>query len=392
MKRHFYRYFIPWSALLPVFLSAFLFLALLHPPLYAADSVQIAAIFAKTGPAVVVPGLRPEFSAIQLAVKEINKAGGLLGHPIEVLELDNQSTALGARKAALEAIKAKVVAVIGATRSSHSLGMAPVLQAAGIPMISPNSTSPQVTLVGDCIFRICFIDDFQGEVMATFAARELQAKTAAVLTNASEKFSLSLAGLFTEKFKKLGGKILWEGYYLGNAVNFEEQIAHLTKLKPDVCFVPGYDTDTGFIIKQARAMGVKTIFLSGDGLTRDLYKYAGTLATGTYCLKHWHQEDQAPRSRHFVQAYAEEFAEIPLATTALSYDAVILLADAVKRADSLELQDIRAALAKTQGFKGVSGEITFDEKRNPVNKSAVIMKFEKDSLVYVKTIAQKDTH
>ncbi len=357
-------------------------------PLHAADPIKVAAIFAKTGQAVVVPGLRPEYSAIQLAVKQLNDVGGLLGHPVEILEFDNQSSALGAKQAAQEAIKAKVVAVIGATRSSHALGMAPVLQAASIPMISPSATNPQVTIVGDCIFRVCFIDDFQGEVMATFAAKELKANTAVVLTNASEKFSLSLAGLFIEKFKKLGGKILWEGDYLGDAVDFEEQIAKLKEFKPDVCFIPGYDTDTGFIVKQAREMGVGSIFLSGDGLTQDLYKYAGTSATGTHFIKHWHPEDMDPKSKRFIQAYEQEYSKIPDAVTALSYDAVLLLADAIKRANSIEPQNIRAALAETRGFKGVSGEISFDEKRNPVNKSAVIVKFEKDTWVYVKPITQ----
>jgi branched-chain amino acid transport system substrate-binding protein len=370
--------FIPWSVLL--------FWLLLPSSIHAADPVKIAAIFSKTGPAVVVPGLRPEFSAIQLAVKELNDAGGLLGHPIEVLEFDNQSTALGAKQATLEAIKAKVIAVIGATRSSHSLGMAPVLQAASIPMISPISTNPQVTLVGDCIFRVCFIDDFQGGIMATFAIKELQAKTAVVLTNASEKFSLSLAGLFIEKFKKLGGEILWEGDYLGDAVNFEEQLGKLKALQPDVCFVPGYDTDTGFLIKQSREIGIESTFLSGDGLTQDLYKYAGIAAVGTYFINHWHQDDQGAKSRQFVQAYQKENALAIDPAAALSYDAVMLLADAVKRANSIEPVNIRAALAETQGFKGVTGEITFDANRNPVNKSAVILKFEKGSWAYVKTI------
>ena len=256
---------------------------------------------------MVVPGLRPHFSAIQLAVKQLNDAGGLLGHPIEMLEFGDQSTALGAKQAALEAIEAKVVAVIGATRSSHSLGMAPVLQAAGIPMISPVSTNPEVTLVGDYIFRVCFIDDFQGEVMATFATNELKAKTAVVLTNTSEKFSLSLAGLFIEKFKKMGGKILWEGDYLGDSVNFAEQLVKVKELKPDVCFVPGYDADTGFIIKQSREMGIDSIFLSGDGL-QELYKYAGNAAVGTYKVSHWHQENQDSKSSQFLQSYEKNLS------------------------------------------------------------------------------------
>ncbi len=367
-------------------LLALSFWVLLPSPLHAADPIKIAAIFPVTGQSVVVPGLRPHFSAIQLAVKQLNDAGGLLGHPIEILEFGDQSTALGAKQAALEAIEAKVVAVIGATRSSHSLGMAPVLQAAGIPMISPVSTNPEVTLVGDYIFRVCFIDDFQGEVMATFATKELQAKTAVVLTNTSQKFSLGLAGLFIEKFKKLDGKILWEGDYLGDTVNFETQLVKVKEMKPDVCFVPGYDADTGFIIKQSREMGIESIFLSGDGL-QELYKYAGNAAVGTYFVNHWHRENQDSKSKQFSAAYEKTYPTIKLdQIAALSYDAVMLLADAVKRANSIEPQNIRAALAETRGFKGVTGEIGFDANRNPVDKSAVILKFEKDSWVYVKTI------
>ncbi|MDK9707380.1 MAG: ABC transporter substrate-binding protein [Desulforhopalus sp.] len=373
-KRYF---FVPW----PVFLLWLL----LSSPLHAADAIKIAAIFPATGQSVAEYGMRPHFSGIRLAVRQINDAGGLLGHPVELLEFGDQSTALGAKQAAQEAIKAKAVAVIGASRSSFSLAMAPVLQAAGIPMITPVSTSPEITLVGDYIFRVCFIDDFQGEVMATFAVRELGARTAVVLTNTSQKFSLSLAGLFIEKFKKLGGKILWEGDYLGDAVNFEEQLVKVKELNPDVCFVPGYDTDTGFIVKQSREMGIQSIFLSGDGL-QELYKYAGNAAAGTLFVSHWHQESQDPASRQFVQRYQKESATTIDPIAALSYDAVMLLADAVRRANSPEPVKIRAALAKTRGFTGVTGDITFDANRNPVDKSAVVLKFEKDSWVYVKTI------
>jgi branched-chain amino acid transport system substrate-binding protein len=354
--------------------------------IHAAESVKIAAIFAKTGQAVIVPSLRPEFCAIRLAVKGLNADGGLLGHPVEVLELDNQSTALGARQAAEKAVLAKVIAVIGATRSSHSLGMAPVLQAAGIPMISPVSTSPQVTLVGDYIFRVCFIDDFQGEVMAAFAIKDLKAKTAVVLTNTGEKFSLSLAKVFMEKFRKLGGKILWEGDYLGTATDFETQLIKTKALQPDVCFVPGYDNDSGFIIKQSRQLGISSIFLSGDGLTDAIYKYAGNSVEGTYYSSYWHPADANSKSRQFVQTYEKEYGKIIEAVPALTYDAVMLLADAVKRARSIEPAKIKDALAETKAFKGITGEITFDENRNPINKPAVIQKFENGATLYVKTI------
>jgi branched-chain amino acid transport system substrate-binding protein len=370
------------SWLLPFFLLFFASIMNLQ----AAETVKIGAIFAKTGLAVVGSGIRPEFSGVQFAVKELNAQGGLLGHPVDVLEFDNQSTALGANQAAEETLKAKVIAVIGSARSSHSLGMAPVFQKAGIPMISPMSTNPKVTLVGNCIFRVCFIDDFQGEVMAAFAIKDLKVNKAVVLTNTGEQFSISLASIFIAKFKKLGGKVLWEGDYLGSATDFKEQLEKVKALKPDVCFVPGYDTDTGFIIKQSREMGIQATFLSGDGLDEKIYNYAEGYADGTYISSHWHPAQADNKSRKFVHMYQKEHGKIKDTAPALAYDAVMLLADAVKRAKSIEPAKIRDALAATRGFKGVTGEITFDENRNPVNKSAVILKFDKGKSVYVKTI------
>jgi len=356
-------------------------------PSQAAEPVKIAAIFAKTGEAVVVRGgVRPEFAAMGIAVGELNQGGGLLGHPIEVLEYDNKSSALGAKLAAEEAVKAGVIAVIGATRSSHSLGMAPVLEAAGIPMISPISTNPQLTQIGEYIFRACFIDDFQGEVMATFAIRDLQAKTAVVLTNTSEKFSLGLSALFIEKFGKLGGTRLWEGDYLGDTVDFSAQIGKLQQLAPDVCFVPGYDNDVGYLLKQSRERGLKTVFLSGDGLTHDLYKYAGAAASGTYVVDHWHLRSETPQSARFKELYAKIAAPAIDSAAPLTYDAVMLLADAVGRAKSLAPREIRKALAETRDFQGATGAISFDAHRNPANKSAVILRFGESATHYVKTI------
>ena len=353
----------------------------------AAEPVKLAAIFAKTGEAVVVrDGVRPEFAAVEIAVAQLNRDGGLLGHPIKVLEYDNKSSALGAKLAAEEAVKAGVIAVIGATRSSHSLGMAPVLEAAGIPMISPISTNPQLTRVGEYIFRVCFIDDFQGEVMAAFAVRDLGAKTAVVLTNASEKFSLGLSALFIEKFGKLGGTMLWEGDYLGDSVDFSAQVNKLQQLAPDVCFVPGYDNDVGYLLKQSRERGLKTVFLSGDGLTQDLYNYAGAAASGVYVVDHWHEQSETRQSERFKALYTEAVTSAIDSAAPLTYDAVMLLADAVGRAKSLAPREIRKALAETRDFPGATGTINFDDNRNPVNKSAVILRFGESGKHFVKTI------
>ncbi len=263
--------------------------------------------------------------------------------------------------------------------------MAPVLQEARIPMISPNSTNPQVTQVGDYIFRVCFIDSFQGASMADFAIRDLKANTAVVLTNTGDKYSMELAEVFIERFQTQGKNILWEGDYQGEATDFTSQLEHVKRVNPDVVFVPGYYRDSGYIIKQARNMGIMVPFLGGDGWGEGMYDYGGTAIHGNYFSSHWHQDSPYPRSREFVKNYIDHYGEIENVGVPLAYDAVMLLADAIRRANSLEPQRIRNALATTANFQGVTGVISFDENRNPV-KSVVILKFGKDKPEFVKMI------
>ena len=170
--------------------------------LHAAEPVKMALILAQTG--IAAEENIPAIQAARLAAEEINSEGGLLGHPVEIIIIDNKSTPLGSKAAAQQAIDSGVTAVVGAFRSSHSLPMAYVLQTAKIPMITPSSTSPEITLVGDYIFRTCFVDLFQGRVMAEFAAYDLGAKGAVVLTNASERYSVSLSDYFRAFFVKYG--------------------------------------------------------------------------------------------------------------------------------------------------------------------------------------------
>ena len=360
------------------------------PSVNGAAPVKIAAIFPQTGD----PGLLTKdmvfnsFLGVRIAVDRINSSGGLLGHPIELIELDNQSSAMGAKLAAEQAVKAGVLAVIGANRSSRSLAMAQVLQPAGIPMITPISTNPEVTRVGDYIFRVCVTDDFQGVVMAVFASRELKARTAVVLTNADEKYSIDLAAVFSEHFKKSGGQVLWEGDYLNQTTDFGQLVTRVKELHPDVCFIPGYSRDSAFIIKQAKEAGVDCAFLGGDGWTMDMYQYGGKAVEGGYFFDHWHRTANDERTRDFVEEYEvkRHYGQIADAGPALSYDATMLLADAVRRANSLDKAVIRDALAATRDFMGVTGAITFDNERNPGGKQAVVMKFENKSVIWVKSV------
>jgi branched-chain amino acid transport system substrate-binding protein len=355
---------------------------------HGADAMKIAAIFPMTGEAVQSSsGVQSELLGTRQAVDELNRKGGLLGRKVLLMEYDNKSTALGSKTAAQEAVKDRVIAVVGSSWSSLSLAMTPVLQAARIPMITPISTSPELTLAGDYIFRACFTDPFQGSVMADFARTDLRARTAVVLTNTGETYCMGLAKFFISQFTHGGGEVLWEGDYLATAADFTPLLKKVQMLNPNVVFVPGMTRDSSYIIRQARKMGIKTVFLGGDGWDSEMYSYAGPAIEGSYFSGHWHPQSTRPQSRRFMETARKLHRPQDInSAVALSYDAVMLLADAIRRAGSPEPARIRAALAATRNFKGVTGDITFDKDRNPLGKEAVILTFAKGTVQYVKTI------
>ena len=352
----------------------------------ATETIKIAAIFAKTG--IAGKDNAPNFEGVSLAVEEINGQGGLLGRQLEVIELDNSSNSIGSKQAALKAVELDVVAVIGAAWSSHSLAIAPVLQQKQIPMISPISTNPKVTLIGNFIFRVCFTDPFQGKVMAQFAYRDLKARTAIVLTNVNSDYSIGLAEFFQKSFTQSGGKVLWEGDYKEKAIDFSTTLEKVRLLQPNVVFVPGYIQDSGLIIKQAKKMEIRSIFLGGDGWSGDrMYEYGGKAIEGGYYSQHWHSKVPFHRSQQLQANYHRKYGtKILPGVLPTSYDAVMVLADAIRRAQSLKHKKIRDTLAVTKNFQGATGTITIDENGDPVNKDAVIMKFENGTTVFVKTL------
>ncbi len=358
-------------------------------PVQGADPIRIAAIFAMSGEAKL--GNLYYYQGIRLAVEEINETGGLSGRQLEVIELDNKSTAVGSKMAAMKAVRLDVAAVIGAAWSSHSLSMAPVLQQAGIPMISPASTNPKVTLAGDHIFRVCFIDPFQGRVMAQFALRDLAAKRAVILTNSSSDYSMGLSDYFRDAFTQDGGSILWEGKYLGKAIDFTDMLSKTKALNPDVIFSPGHPRDSSLLMRQAAKNGIQTVFLGGDGWGAAMLKFGGKAVEGHHFSTHWHKDAPFPLSKKVLASYHHHkfdkgsVSDVPFHIP-LTYDAVMVLADAVTRAQSLDRKKIRDALAVTKGFQGATGTITFDENGDPLNKDAVILKFDKGKVVFVKTI------
>jgi branched-chain amino acid transport system substrate-binding protein len=350
----------------------------------SAEKIKVASIFEKTGSGST--GNEATIEGIRFAVQELNRQGGLQGKQIELLEFDNKSSTIYSKLVAQRAVKAGVITVFGANWSSNSLAMAPVLQKAKIPMISPFSTNPDVTLVGDFIFRICFTDSFQGLVAAKFAFQDLNAQTAAILINANSRYSEGFAKFFKQSFKKQSGKILLEASYLEDTDDFSLYLKKIKLLQPDIVFLPGHTTDAGKIIRQSREQGMSITFLGGDAWGDTMYSHTGSSLHGNYYSAHWHHNNQNIESLQFVKKYQDNFGGmISDAGPALTYDAVFLFADAVRRAKSLKPTKIKNALTATKNYKGITGNITFNDNGDPI-KPAVILKFDKGTSIYVKTV------
>lgn len=354
----------------------------------AFDSAKIAIIHSRTGIAAkdnVAMG-----QAATMAVDEINQQGGLLGRPIELIFIDNKSTSLGSKAAAMEAVRLNATGVIGASWSSHSLAMAPVLQKAGIPMLTPVSTNPKVTEIGDYIFRVCFTNELQAKTMANFAVKDLNATTAVILQNINEQYSLSLADFFSHWFTQQGGKVLLQSGYTARSVDFTDLLQTVKTLHPDILFIPGYSRDSALVIKQAVDMGITTTFLGGDAWTAEMFDYAGDAINGSYTAANWHADFPYPKSQHLKTLFREKFNNRPVYNSdiPLTYDAVGLFAQAVNKAGSLDKRKIRDALANTVDFHGATGNISFDGKGDPMGKEVVIVQFDKRSSRFVKSVKE----
>jgi branched-chain amino acid transport system substrate-binding protein len=357
-------------------------------PLQAQEPIRIGSVFAKTGAGAEENS--PNYRIVMLAARQINATGGLLGRPVEVLEFDTKSSPLGARQAALDAVSAKVAAVIGPSWSSQAMAMGPVLQEAGIPMIGPTTTAAEVTGIGDFIFRACYTDDLQAEALARFAFDDLLARRVVVVTIAGDVYSEGLSSVFSQRFAARGGTVEKQLRYLQNAMNFEEQVRVIGKTSPDLVFVVGYTRDSGLLLKQARNFGLGMPFLGGDGWTAlEHYPYLDPANGENYYVSHWHPDSDSEASRAFVALLLEEFGPEALemidAGNANAFDAVGLVANAVRRAGSADPAAIRDALAETENYPGVTGSITFKDSRDP-HKPLVVLRITPDKVEFVKKV------
>jgi branched-chain amino acid transport system substrate-binding protein len=313
-------------------------------------------------------------NGIELAVDEINAAGGVGGKKIQLIVEDDQGRPEQAKTVVSKLINQdKVQAVLGEVASTNSLAAAPVAQEAKIPMITPSSTNPKVTETGDYISRVCFIDPFQGAVMAKFAANTLKAKTAAILGDVNSDYSKGLTQFFETEFNKLGGKVIAKEAYTQTDPDFKGQLTKIRNLNPDILYIPGYYGQVGIIAKQARELDMNMPLLGGDGWdSPELWKLGGDALKNAYISNHYSAENPAPEIQNFVKAFKAKFGVEPDSLAALAYDAAKVLADAIKRAGGTDSAKLKDAINSTKDFAGVTGKITIDSGRNAVKPAVVL--------------------
>jgi branched-chain amino acid transport system substrate-binding protein len=322
-----------------------------------------------------------------LAVEEANAAGGVLGAKLELIAEDDQSKPGEAATIVKKFIsRDKVVAVLGEVASSRSLEAAPICQNAKIPMISPASTAPEVTARGDYIFRACFIDPFQGTVMAKFAQRTLKAKRVALLSSVTSAESVGLAKYFREQFTRTGGLVALEQKYADGDKDFRAQLTAIRAAGVDGVFVPGYYAEAALICKQARELGLTAPLFGIDGWeSPELVKIGGAAVEGSYFATHFSLQNRSPVVVSFNERFKKRWGNPPDTLAGLGYDSVLMLVDALKRAGTTEPARLRDALATTKDLHGVTGTITLDAQRNPT-KSAVVLQVRNGEFHFVETV------
>jgi len=320
---------------------------------------------------------------IELGAEEINKNGGINGKKIEIIKADNKSDAAEATNAAIKLTSQdKVAAIIGAATSGDTVAQVQIATDNKTVLLTPSGTSPNVTVgtsgkVNDFIFRTCFIDPFQGNVAANFAAKNLNVKKAAIFADSASDYAKGLAASFKDTFSKDGGSVVAQESYVAKDTDFRATLTRIKAANPEFVFIPGYYEEVGLIIKQAREMGITVPFMGGDGWdSPKLVELAGAAAlNNTFITNHYSSEDPDKTIQNFVTAFKAKYEnKSPDAFNALGYDSIYLIADGIKRAGSTDGAKIKDAMAQTKDLALVSGKITFDAQHNPI-KTATVLKY-----------------
>lgn len=318
-------------------------------------------------------------NGIKLAIKEANAAGGVLGKQLKLIVADNKSEPAEAGNATTKLItQDKVIAIFGPAASSNVLASTQIAQDNKIPLLTPTGTNTKITVdngkVKDFAFRSCFIDPFQGQVMASFAQKTVKAKTAAIYIDSSSDYSKSLSQNFEQVFVKNGGTVVAKEAFLQKDQDFKAALTKLKAVNPDVIYIPAYYEEVGKIIKQARELGITVPLLGSDGWdSPKLAEIAGAAALNdTFFTNHYSAQDKDPMVQKFVESYKKEYGQEPDAFAVLGYDGALMMIDAIKRANSTDSVKIKDALAQTKDLKVLTGTLSLDANHDPI-KSAVII-------------------
>ena len=343
------------------------------------DTIKVGGLLEMTGGSASF-GISGK-NGIDLALKKINEKGVLGGKKLSLVVADTKSEASEATNGMQKLISQdKVVAVIGPNQSSAVIASGAINNGAKVVDITPMGTNPDVTVdpktkqVKPYSFRTCFIDPFQGTVMASFASNELKVKRAAIYIDNTSDYAKGLAQFFKENFVKNGGQVVIEEAYLQKDTDFKSTLTKIKAAKPDFIYIPGYYQEVGLIVKQAREMGINVPMAGGDGWdSAKLPEIAGKAALeNTFFSSLYSPDDTSDLNKEFVAEYKKAYNTNPDVFAALAYDSTLLIAKAIEDAGSADPAKIAEAMAKIKGFKGVSGEVTFNEEHNPI-KSAVII-------------------
>lgn len=330
----------------------------------------------------------------KMAIKEANAKGGVLGKQLQAVVADNKSEPSESANAMTKLVSQdRVAAVTGIFASSNAIATSSVAEATKVPFLAVGATNPKVTVdeksgkVKDYTFRVCFIDPFQGTVGANFTLNTLKMKKAVMLVDNSSDYSKGLASFFKDAFTKGGGAILAEEAYLQKDQDFKTILTKVKALNPEVIYVPGYYEEVGKIVKQARELGINVPIIGGDGWdSPKLAEIAGAAAlNNTYFTNHYSVEDTNPVSQAFVEAYKKEYGQMPDAMAVLGYDAMNVLIDAIKRANSAEPEKIREALAATKDYPAITGATSLNATHDAV-KSAVIIEMKDGKQMFKETV------
>ena len=345
------------------------------------ETIKIGGMAPLTG-ALAIYGVTTTNGA-ELAVKEINENGGILGKKIEYIMLDTKGDSTEAVMAYNKLVDEKVAGIIGEITSKPTLAVAEVAVQDNMPLITPTGTQVDITEAGPNVFRVCFTNPYQGKVLAITSKERLGADTVAVMLNNSSDYSDGITKAFIEESEKLGMKVMGvEGYSDGDK-DFRPQLTKLAAMNPDVVLIPEYYEQAALIATQAREVGVKSIFVGSDGwdgIAKTLDKSSYSAIENSYFTNHFSMEDQSEKIQNFLKDYRETYKEDPSAFSALGYDAIYMMKSAIEKAGTTDKQKVVDALKGIE-YNGITGYLTFDDHNNPV-KAVTVLKIENGKYIF----------